>query len=556
MYILYNKYRVNFSGLGFGMGNILLPVSINQYFDKKRSTASGLSFSGACVGSFILPPIVEVLLNKYGLSGTYLFLSGFILNCVPAALLLKKPNFEIQKSNPKGTGNTEKQSIISGKKVKLYTTENDSHKPFTISSIEKGVSIIPKSDSKQFHWQNSKESGTKTNRSCKESIKGLSSLLLQNSNTSTSESSDIDKIFKNGKDRRQVVSSMMESKELSFNDKDCDSNSDISFLKETRSSSETYEKPILSEISSPIRALSTGTLESERVKPIAKTLKDGYANYGYQVEIDDLKLDISPYVIPQEAIQSRQDMQSAGNDIYRNPTYDNTKKKLSTEQYKLSRNNQSYLSKSSDWSDIDYFKAKHGGLPSVAIKEKDENRSKKSSCLGSFSIIFDPTFILIAVTNGLYNFTFVCMITVIVDYARDLNVGISNEKYVLMAFSIGDFIGHVGLGWITDCGYMTATSFAALCFACQGIVTSAMALADGFITLLILAVLYGLSEAGIIVIYPIIVAEYFGEEKQTVAIPTSNFLSGPVCLAVAPLIGKIVFILIPLYDTFDCNFLT
>lgn len=86
--------------------------------------------------------------------------------------------------------------------------------------------------------------------------------------------------------------------------------------------------------------------------------------------------------------------------------------------------------------------------------------------------------------------------------------------------------------------YMTKTGFAALCFLCQGIMTTAIAWSSGFVSLAGLAALYGVSEAGLIVIFPLIVAEFVDEDKQTVAIPSASFLAGPLCLLVAPLIGK------------------
>ena len=66
---------------------------INQYFLKYRATAAGLSLSGACVGSFALPFIVEYMLRKFGLPGTFLIIGGFILHALPAALLMTEPSW-------------------------------------------------------------------------------------------------------------------------------------------------------------------------------------------------------------------------------------------------------------------------------------------------------------------------------------------------------------------------------------------------------------------------------------------------------------------------------
>lgn len=57
---------------------------------KHNGTASGISYSGSYIGSFVFPPIVVWLLNTYGLQGTLLVISGGILNVLVAAFLLRQ----------------------------------------------------------------------------------------------------------------------------------------------------------------------------------------------------------------------------------------------------------------------------------------------------------------------------------------------------------------------------------------------------------------------------------------------------------------------------------
>ena len=53
---------------GIGIGLIMLPVSVacNYYFDKRRALATGISKTGVSIGSFVLPPIADYLLEMYG----------------------------------------------------------------------------------------------------------------------------------------------------------------------------------------------------------------------------------------------------------------------------------------------------------------------------------------------------------------------------------------------------------------------------------------------------------------------------------------------------------
>lgn len=90
---MYDLFLCYFSGIGVALGNTLFPIIINKYFLKYRATASGLSLSGACVGSFILPFVVEYMLRSFGLPGTLLIVGGVILNVLPAALLMTEPSW-------------------------------------------------------------------------------------------------------------------------------------------------------------------------------------------------------------------------------------------------------------------------------------------------------------------------------------------------------------------------------------------------------------------------------------------------------------------------------
>ena len=67
------------------MGSI---IPIYEYFDKHESKAMALVLTGYSIGLFVWPPLVTVLFNYYGRSGTFMLLAGFMLQmCVFGALL-------------------------------------------------------------------------------------------------------------------------------------------------------------------------------------------------------------------------------------------------------------------------------------------------------------------------------------------------------------------------------------------------------------------------------------------------------------------------------------
>ncbi|CAL1280141.1 unnamed protein product [Larinioides sclopetarius] len=101
-------------GMGAGFATCLLPQVVNLYFKKHTTKVYGLTYAGSSLSGFVITPIAEYLLRTYGLSGTYLILSGMILNGLAVATLLKKPNFINTSSE------SENQIKFGNKSLKVY----------------------------------------------------------------------------------------------------------------------------------------------------------------------------------------------------------------------------------------------------------------------------------------------------------------------------------------------------------------------------------------------------------------------------------------------------
>lgn len=80
------------AGFGSGLIMTLLPVVINSHFKSNRATANGIFLSGATVSLLLLPSLTEWLVHLYALRGTYLLLSGLVLNVLVGAMFLHTPS--------------------------------------------------------------------------------------------------------------------------------------------------------------------------------------------------------------------------------------------------------------------------------------------------------------------------------------------------------------------------------------------------------------------------------------------------------------------------------
>ena len=76
-------------GTGYIGLSLSYTILIQQYFDKKRTFAIGISHIGISLGILTLSPLVNFLIETYGWRGCLLIHSSLVLNAIPASMFLK-----------------------------------------------------------------------------------------------------------------------------------------------------------------------------------------------------------------------------------------------------------------------------------------------------------------------------------------------------------------------------------------------------------------------------------------------------------------------------------
>lgn len=75
-------------GMGFALSYTPAVAMVGMYFRKKKALAYGLAMSGSGIGTFVLAPVVQVLIERYSWRGALLILGGLVSHlCICAALL-------------------------------------------------------------------------------------------------------------------------------------------------------------------------------------------------------------------------------------------------------------------------------------------------------------------------------------------------------------------------------------------------------------------------------------------------------------------------------------
>ncbi|XP_067092989.1 monocarboxylate transporter 12-B [Osmerus mordax] len=76
------------TGLGFALSYTPAVAMVGSYFNERKALAYGIAMSGSGIGTFILAPAVQLLIEYYSWRGALLILGGFVSNlCVCGALM-------------------------------------------------------------------------------------------------------------------------------------------------------------------------------------------------------------------------------------------------------------------------------------------------------------------------------------------------------------------------------------------------------------------------------------------------------------------------------------
>lgn len=75
-------------GLGFALCYSPAIAMVGKYFSRRKALAYGIAMSGSGIGTFVLAPVVQLLIEQFSWRGALLILGGFVLNlCVCGALM-------------------------------------------------------------------------------------------------------------------------------------------------------------------------------------------------------------------------------------------------------------------------------------------------------------------------------------------------------------------------------------------------------------------------------------------------------------------------------------
>lgn len=426
-----NLNKIVLAGIGVSMSMTLAQVTVNQHFEKHRSTATGLSYSGGCVGSFVFPSFVEFCLLQYQLGGTYIIIAGIMMHVIPAAMILTKPSW-LNKANPKIVI-SEPEEDNETKACKTKITEADAK--FSISDINVNE-ISTTNDCKMCSVDYSTKTGA-----------------LRSAQYNLKESElyryDIDRDFL--LDNSKLVIHLLTDGFTGISPLDIDT------------CTLWGESPLIQEIEDLFCQMVEASqndalfLEKDSTEFVSKNGKAQHAKQRESLinsksQIDSVITSTNPinclsFYLENLFKRNRSDIVQ----VFPEGEKENVSKILE-ELWKihsiLSTNEKNRLlnshSSASLFFDGDQFD-NNLVLPNTFL----------SHVKTAINLHTKPLFLLICLCRTVHFLTFIPMLTTIVDFSIDKGLPAEDGRYVIAALSMGDLLGRLCFGWITDRNYMS-----------------------------------------------------------------------------------------------------
>ncbi|EEC03826.1 monocarboxylate transporter, putative, partial [Ixodes scapularis] len=156
-----------------------------------------------------------------------------------------------------------------------------------------------------------------------------------------------------------------------------------------------------------------------------------------------------------------------------------------------------------------------------ALELKGSNPVQKKQTSGTFrqalSVFTYPIFYVLMYSFVVYSFGFECYISLFVDFAVDRGVFVSSAVTMLSMSAIADVAGRLTLPMAADKGLLTNRSLITITFICFGVLFLVLPYIHSYGLLFAIAIALAYFVGTILVLFPVLLAEYLGLERVSMA---------------------------------------
>ncbi|GIX79735.1 uncharacterized protein CEXT_480651 [Caerostris extrusa] len=511
------------TGLCTALTTTLNQVPIDEYFERHRTTAGGLAFSGGCVGAFLFPVVLEALISHYGMNGAFMGMGIILLIVIPAALTLRHPpwrkeNPSAKKKPDKGKPSTYNTFPVSGVLNKSLDSVLSNSNRFGVES-----SITFKETPKDV---STKSSNLLDGSSGDITYKGLN----LSDRSSKSKHLNFTVLRQNSEMVYQLFSLTMPP-EAMLQDSILDTSPIVNELEELHKFLVKTRKP-------KIRPMDIGVIMDELTRSVhivqvtnqttpnddddsePASYEDNPRWFFMATKLKELcetynEEDIVHYFPPQlhDTLLKILDILKEMNRLIRATS-------LEQAVESITKNNASNVI------DIPTRQQRLSISSNGRKKKKEHSNSFLEHIMTAIRLHKNPAFLLISMCRGVFMLTFIPMVTIVVDFAIDKGLTKDTGKYVIATLSLGDLVGRLCLGWITDSGCLGLPAYMVLAMLLLGCSTATLPFAHSEVSLFPAVLIFGMLQGSLFIRHQVLISRYMGSHEQTIGMGFINLLSG------------------------------
>lgn len=180
---------------------------------------------------------------------------------------------------------------------------------------------------------------------------------------------------------------------------------------------------------------------------------------------------------------------------------------------------------------------KNGSSSAEAEEQSRSPQTLSSRLAKNFVFVRRPIYYVIVVTGVVYAYVLVLFGVTIVDYSVGKGFSKMESAMLLSCYGVGDLIGRIFSGQLSDRKLCRRRDVMTLAFLLTSGAMAAVAFSNSFALLATSSVLYGLASGSTIILFSVLLVEYFGIEHLPLAIGLHCLVNGLAALPRPKLIG-------------------
>ncbi|XP_064461413.1 monocarboxylate transporter 12-like isoform X2 [Ornithodoros turicata] len=163
---------------------------------------------------------------------------------------------------------------------------------------------------------------------------------------------------------------------------------------------------------------------------------------------------------------------------------------------------------------------------------------KRMSVFSKAMFVFGkPMFYVIGVSNVVIGYNNTTVLNVLIDFAIDQKVRPNAAVFLLTSYGVGDLVGRLGSGWITDRGYLSRCKMMMLEAILLGTLLVGLSQTRGLEMLMAVTFAFGCASGSTMVLFTDLLKDYLGSEWIALASGWMFFFGGLVLMTRPMVIG-------------------